>query len=247
MTLQELHANNMRSLIRDSNKICKHSRVIKNECQLSCTVYYKIWTLYIEAAVQYYYLCNHVYTCRSVFQNESVGDRLLIIQCESGHKYIDLIACARYRVLDERTQALTTKPRNITHVVFIISLPRRRGGTKFVGFQGGIWDCYHMDCLMPPKDALMTIQNALYTPINDILSDCYVTNTELLHKRLHNWVSLSLLHSNNVQMNHTILERFNLLSQLIKEAQTTIDTQRNQNLSEDQNSLKQNGKTVIKL
>ena len=182
-----------------------------------------------------------------MFQNDSVGDRLLIIQCESGHKYTDLIACARYRVLDERTQAPISEPRNITHVVFIISLPRRRGGTKFVGFQGGVWECYHMDSLMPPKDALLTIQTALYTPVNDILSDCYVTNTELLHKRLQNWISLSLLHSNNVQMNQTVLERFNLLSQLIKEAQVTIDTQRNQSLSEKPSSLQQNGKAISKL
>ena len=169
---------------------------------------------------------------------------MLIIQCESGHKYIDLIACARYHVLYERTQALTSESRNITHVVFIISLPRRRGGTKFVGFQGGMWDCYHMDCLMPPKDALMIIQNALYTPINDILSDCYVTNTELLHKRLHNWISLSLLHSNNVEINQIVLDRFNLLSQLIKEAQTSTDNQRSQNSSEDQSLFKQKGKVV---
>ena len=190
-------------------------------------------------------MCTNLH--RSVFQKESVGDRLLIIQCESGHKYTDLIACARYHVLDERTQAQTSEPRSITHVVLIISLPRRRGGTKFVGFQGGIWDCYHMDSLVPPKDALMTIQNALYTPINDILSDCYETNTELLHKRLQNWISLSLLHSSNVQMNHTVLERFNLLSQLIKEAQITSNPQRNQNLSEEQSFLKQNGKAIIKL
>ena len=182
-----------------------------------------------------------------MFQKEFVGDRLVIVQCESGHKYTDLIACARYRVLDERTQAQTSGSRNITHVVFIISLPRRRGGTKFVGFQGGVWECYHMDSLMPPKDALMTIQNALYTPINDILSDCYVANTELLHNRLQNWISLSLLHSDNVQMNHTVLERFNLLSQLIKDAQVAIDTQKNQSLSEEQSSLKQNGKANAKI
>ena len=34
VTLQELPANNMQSLIRDSNKISNHSRVIKNECQV---------------------------------------------------------------------------------------------------------------------------------------------------------------------------------------------------------------------
>ena len=34
VTLQELHANNTGALIRDSNKICEHSRVIKNECEV---------------------------------------------------------------------------------------------------------------------------------------------------------------------------------------------------------------------
>lgn len=161
--------------------------------------------------------------CRSVFQRESGGDNLLIVQCESGHKYIDLIACARYRILDEKAQAQASQSN--THVVFIISLPRRRGGTKFVGFQGGTWECYHMDSLMPPKDSLLTVKSALNTPINDILSKCYADSTELLHKRLQNWISLALLHSNNVQIEQTVLDRFNLLSQLIKEAQISADTQ----------------------
>ena len=34
VTLQELHVNNMRSLIRDSNTNCEHLQVIKNKCQV---------------------------------------------------------------------------------------------------------------------------------------------------------------------------------------------------------------------
>ena len=47
VTLQELLANSTQSLIRDSKKIAKKSRVIKNECQfeLNCTVYYKTYKL----------------------------------------------------------------------------------------------------------------------------------------------------------------------------------------------------------
>ena len=40
VTLQELLANNTRSLIKDSNKISKHSRVIKNECQVWVELYH---------------------------------------------------------------------------------------------------------------------------------------------------------------------------------------------------------------
>ena len=43
MTLQELLANNMRSLIRDSKKIPKQSQVIKNECQ----VWVELYSIYI--------------------------------------------------------------------------------------------------------------------------------------------------------------------------------------------------------
>ena len=161
-----------------------------------------------------------------MFQRESSDDYLLIVQCESGHKHIDLIGCARYRVLDEIVKYKnSTHARKITHVIFIISLPRKRGGTKFVGFQGGAWECYHMDSLLPLIDPLLTIKYALNTPINDILLDCYTNKTELLHKRLQNWISLSVLHSNNVQIDEDVLDRFNLLSQLIKDAQISADTQ----------------------
>ena len=50
--------------------------------------------------------------------------------------------------------------------------------------------------------------------------ECYEYNTDLLYKRLQNWISLSLLHFNNVQIEQNVLERFNLLSLLIKQNQT---------------------------
>jgi len=183
-----------------------------------------------------------------VFQRESEDVNLLIVQCESGHQHTDLIACARYRVLDEKAQAKTSQFKNITHVVFIISLPRRHGGTKFVGFQGGTWECYHMDSLMQPKHPLLTIKGALNTPINDILSDCYTNNAEFYHSRLQNWISLSVLHSNNVQIEKIVLERFNLLSQLIKGVQISTDTQIDRSqLQIIEDSPKQSCKLLSKL
>ena len=180
---------------------------------------------------------------RSVFQRESLDDYILIVQCKSGYKHINLIGCARYRVLDEIVKLKnSTHAKKVTHVIFIISLPRRRGGTKFVGFQGGAWECYHMDSLLPPIDPLLTIKCALNTPINDILSDCYTNKTELFHKRLQNWISLSLLHSNNIQIEQAVLDRFYLLSQFIKEAQINTDTQ---NQSIEQSIHKQTCKLIM--
>ena len=152
-----------------------------------------------------------------MFQRKSEDPHVLIIQCNSGHQHTDLIACARYRVIDEQTQSSDLKI--VTHIIFIIGLPRRRGGTRFFSFQGGNWESYHMDSLITPKDSLFTINSALNTSINDILSKCYEHNTEILYRRLQNWISLSLVHFNNVQIEQKVLDRFNLLLLLIKQSQ----------------------------
>ena len=49
LTLQELHATNTRSLIRDMNKICEHLRVIKNKCQGWVELYcnYTVYCIFV--------------------------------------------------------------------------------------------------------------------------------------------------------------------------------------------------------
>ena len=164
-----------------------------------------------------------------MFQRESEEDHLIIVQCDSGHKHTDLIACARYRVLDEKAQAAHLH--NTTHIVFVIGLPRKSGGTKFVSFQGGNWDSYHLDSLMLPKDALFTIEEALCTPINELLTNCYSHDTELLQRRLQHCISLQNLLplSNDVEQ---AIGRFNVLSRLIKEGQSD-DSHTNKTLFEN--------------
>ena len=81
---------------------------------------------------------------REFFRNEFNTHRLLIIQCDNGHENIDLIACARYRTKDERNKQQSY---GITHVVFVVQLPRMNGGTKFASFQGGPWISAHIDDL----------------------------------------------------------------------------------------------------
>ena len=150
---------------------------------------------------------------RSIFQRESADNHLLIVQCDSGHHHIDLIACARYRVLDEIAQASHLK--KITHIIFIIGLPRKVGGTTFVSFQGGKWESYHIDSLMPPKDSFFTIQKALDMSIHDMLLDCYNNDKELFYKRIQSCISpATLLQFSNVPTDNT-LQRYDILSQLV--------------------------------
>ena len=73
--------------------------------------------------------------------------RLVIIQCDCGHLNGDLIAYARYRICDLR---LKSDPGQITHVLFVIHLPRLFAKSySFVGFQGDPWISYHIDDLRP--------------------------------------------------------------------------------------------------
>lgn len=75
---------------------------------------------------------------------------MVVVQCEAGHTSGDLIACARYRINDilkkQAEENETTD--SVTHVLFIIQLPRKPESSTFVGFQGDPWVCYHLDELI---------------------------------------------------------------------------------------------------
>ena len=103
---------------------------------------------------------------------------MLIVQCDSGHLYGDLIACARYRVDDEREKSSSRWSADYgrTHVLFTVHLPRRggEGGDgddalgSFVGFQGGKWLSAHIDDLRAPSEAALRLEDALHTSISNL-------------------------------------------------------------------------------
>ena len=112
---------------------------------------------------------------RPIFRRQSGKDCLLIIQCDAGHLNIDLIACARHRIIDERVSALQMNtdtdqyvPLQATHVVFVVQLPKQAGGTKFVGFQGAQWYSVHIDDLNPPKDLSFDLPNSFHHSMSEI-------------------------------------------------------------------------------
>ena len=124
-------------------------------------------------------------------QNDPKNDQtesLLIIQCDLGHLYGDLIACARYRVDDERERSSFrwTHGHGRTHILFIVHLPRGggdRGGASnvrlgsFVAFQGGRWLSAHIDDLRTPSEAVLCLDDALRTSISDLF---YCNRTALV-------------------------------------------------------------------
>ena len=129
-------------------------------------------------------------------KQEVIGPKILIIQCDCGHLHSNLIACARHKVIDEivvpqtptkeddseeiRNNKSDSKKKEIkstVHVVFIVQLPRKAGGTNFVGFQGGDWLSVHLDDLRPLKENELSFQSAIQCSISEIFNSMYQSVT----------------------------------------------------------------------
>lgn len=110
---------------------------------------------------------------------------LLILQCDSGHLYGNLLACARYLIDDERAKSnqleLIRRGSHSnddylmgnTHILFIINLPRQADinlttSSSFIGFQGGAWVYAHIDDIRPPPETALTLDEALSAPISQL-------------------------------------------------------------------------------
>ena len=109
------------------------------------------------------------------------ANRLLVIQCDSGHKNGNLIACARYRIYDERIKAINkNKLQNrvgVTHVLFIINLPHQvSSSSSFVGFQGDPWISCHIDDLRPTSGNTIEPQQAISANISDLFIGGYIND-----------------------------------------------------------------------
>ena len=86
-----------------------------------------------------------------------------MLQCDSGHLDGELIACAKYRIVDEWIKKRSTQTQAITHVLVIIHLPMQAKLSSLVGFQGGSWTSVHIDELVP-DDNLHGVSPELVTP-----------------------------------------------------------------------------------
>ena len=95
--------------------------------------------------------------------------RLVIIQCDSGHLNGDLIACARYRIYDLRAKA---DDKQTTHLLFIIHLPQHVANSSFVGFQGDPWNSSHIDDLRPTSGSGVSAYEAIGLTISELFLGC---------------------------------------------------------------------------
>lgn len=82
-----------------------------------------------------------------------------------------MIACARYRIEDEREKAKKHTHGHHTHVLFIIHFPHKAENytkSSFVGFQGGEWIYSHIDAIRVSSQSDLTLEDAQNTPISQL-------------------------------------------------------------------------------
>lgn len=89
----------------------------------------------------------------------------MILQCDSGHLYGELVACAKYRIMDECIKNRKRQTLAITNVLVIIHLPIQARLSSFVGFQGDSWISVHIDDLLP-DDNLCGVSPEQMAPIS---------------------------------------------------------------------------------
>lgn len=187
------------------------------------------------------YVC--VYLCRAVFKAKRKGTHLLILQCDSGHLDGELIACAKYRIVDEWIKKRDNRALAITHVLVIIHLPMQAKLSSFVGFQGGSWTSVHIDELVPDDD-LYGVSPEVVTPESISELFCVSPKQELVvlepvnvmqpkqdrhvsadaqqgkhyqqqYWRLHNCIQAAVSHLQDSKDARRGLERISILEELV--------------------------------
>ncbi|KAL3881511.1 hypothetical protein ACJMK2_027943, partial [Sinanodonta woodiana] len=110
---------------------------------------------------------------RSFMESNPEEELLLMIQSDSGDTSANLVASARYCVLDEHQQ-LKNRRTAPCHVIFIIQLPRIAGGC-FTGFQCGLWHSAHIDDLRAQDEEMPSIIEMLGMSVGTLMERA--TNT----------------------------------------------------------------------
>ncbi|XP_053396017.1 E3 ubiquitin-protein ligase rnf213-alpha-like [Mercenaria mercenaria] len=102
--------------------------------------------------------------------------KLIVIQCDSGDVNANLIACARYCVMDE-FEKLRDEMTEPVHVVLIVQLPKVSGGC-FTGFQCGKWHSAHIDDLQPEDMHIPSLEEMHGKSVGMLIDDAVTSQTE---------------------------------------------------------------------
>ncbi|KAL3881507.1 hypothetical protein ACJMK2_027939 [Sinanodonta woodiana] len=133
---------------------------------------------------------------RYLLESNPEEELLLMIQSDSGDTSANLVASARYCVLDEHQQ-LKNRRTAPCHVIFIIQLPRIAGGC-FTGFQCGLWHSAHVDDLRAQVEDMPSIWDMLGKSVGFLMEravgtkPAYLDMEEMLSANTFDFGSLTL-------------------------------------------------------
>ena len=157
--LAEFLINELSSSEGDQNfsvQVTTHSRLLSTEdieqtakeirCDLQAVHYVRLQQFHTEE--QFRREVSEFF-CKEMV---STSPRILIVQCDRGDEYADLLACVRHRLNAERAKVdADPKMQKVSrHVIFIVQLPRKAGGC-FHGAQRGLWRSVHIEELRSSK------------------------------------------------------------------------------------------------
>lgn len=119
-------------------------------------------------------------------------ESLLIVQCDSADRNMNLVACSRHLLIEEcRELEKELDPDSIgsSHILMIVQLARVAGGCPdFVGVQGEDWLSVHIDELCPPIEEMLSIEAVMGRSVSTIFKGA-------LHKTEYNLTVGQLLTS----------------------------------------------------
>ncbi|XP_052217509.1 E3 ubiquitin-protein ligase rnf213-alpha-like [Dreissena polymorpha] len=102
------------------------------------------------------------------FLESGSSSRLLVIQCDSGDKNAELLACAENCVVEEFEKQKNDHGSKHIQIAFIVQLPRKVGGC-FSGYQCGIWRCVHIDDLYEVEQGFPKLTDLFGKSIGELL------------------------------------------------------------------------------
>ncbi|RNA31081.1 E3 ubiquitin-ligase RNF213-like [Brachionus plicatilis] len=135
-------------------QITTHSKLLSPKSITIANAKFRIESLLsFDSQQQFVQVLKEFFTANLKKARSDQDPNVLIVQCDCGHIYTDLVNCARFAIIDEYTKYVSdlTKDQlvqvpNDFFVVFIIQVPKIAGGC-FNGFQTSKWFCYHIDDL----------------------------------------------------------------------------------------------------
>ena len=154
--------------------------------------------------------CGHLHSNLIACARHKVIDEIVVPQSSSkGNKPENTTQESKENKPEDTTQALDSNNgsqsvcKSTVHVVFIIQLPRKAGGTSFVGFQGGDWLSVHLDDLRPLRENELSFQSAIQCSIGEIFNTMYQTVTcAVSERKLEQEVEPSALEEECEQSEH---------------------------------------------